>query len=184
MKTKMNKPVTLKGFIIGLVCILGIVALLGFVTNGFSSWSKDTVKDKLSRNLNEDNLYTVDCVTLEDSNLGNGVVVDVDEDTGVISLSGTPAADHTYTVGTIKLDKGTYTITAIEGAALNTVYMTLKESGGNEHQFDFTPGNTITIGADDTECTLEIHVKADAELGSVKILPVIVSGDEAGEFYA
>ena len=47
---------------------------------------------------------------------------------------------------------------------------------------DFT-GNTFTIGQDNTTVTLKLHVAADTEINKT-VYPVIVSGEESGDYFA
>lgn len=161
------------------VCLLG--GVIGF-TSGLFEVNEGKQDEYFGRKLNEDNLYTVECVTLSDTNNGNGITVDVDEKKGGILLDGKASADVTYTVGTVTLAEGEYTLTAVEGASYEGVYVTLAYSNQTKN-FDFYPGNTIEVEGE-VEATITIHIAEGAELNNVWVLPVIVAGDKAGNYYA
>ena len=161
------------------VCLLG--GVIGF-TSGLFEVNEGKQDEYFGRKLNENNLYTVECLTLTDSNMGNGITVDVDEKKGGILLDGTASADITYNVGTVKLTEGKYTLTAVDGASYKGVYVTLTY-GNQTKNFDFYPGSTIEIEGE-VEATITIHIANGAELNNVWVLPVIVAGDEAGNYYA
>lgn len=167
-----------------LICsiFMAAIMLLGFVTAGFQQWSIDEMKDNAARKVNPDNFYTAECLTLVDSNTGDGIAVDVNEKNGVITLDGTADTDITLDVGSVVLNKGEYTLTAIDGASNATIYMTATVSG-EETKFDFTPGNTITISADNTSVDLTIYIKQDTKLNNLKVLPVIVEGEESASYW-
>ena len=167
-----------------LICsiFMAAIMLLGFVTAGFQQWSIDEMKDNAARKVNPDNFYTAECLTLVDSNTGDGIVVNVNEKNGVITLDGTADTDITLDVGTVVLNKGEYTLTAIDGASNATIYMTAK-IGSTEYKFDFTPGNTITVASDNTNVSLSIYIKEETKLDNLKILPVIVAGDESASYW-
>ena len=180
----MKKRMTVGGVLVIVLIAFTLFAFLGMLTNGFQSWDKDTIQDNLSRDLNEENLYKADYLTISDQKDGNGLKIDVNEKTGAIVLNGTTveAYEDLY-IAHFTLDKGTYTLTAFEDASFNGVYLIL-EISDTSYYFDFTPGNTIEITADNTECSIVLNVAKGVELDDAIILPVIVSGDDAGEFYA
>lgn len=161
---------------------MAAVMLLGFVTAGFQQWSIDEMKENASRKVNPDNLYTAECLTLVDSNTGDGIVVEVNEKNGVISLDGKANTDITLEVGSVVLDAGNYTLTAIDGASNTTIYMTATIDS-TVYKFDFTPGNTIAVTSDNTTVTLRIHIEQDTELNDLQVLPVIVEGKESASYW-
>ncbi len=161
---------------------MAAVMLLGFVTAGFQQWSIDEMKDNAARKVNPDNLYTAECLTLVDSNTGDGIAVDVNEKNGVIKLDGTADTDITLEVGTVVLNAGEYTLTAIDGASNATIYMTAT-IGETVYKFDFTPGNTISVTADNTTVSLSIHIMQDTKLNNLQVLPVIVEGKESASYW-
>ena len=175
------KKTTKTTLLIVAVCMAAML-FLGFATAGFTQWSTDEIKDNVSRKVNPDNYYTVECLALEDKNTGSGVKINVNEKNGAITIDGVAEVDITETVGTVTLDKGTYTLTAIPGASTATVYMTATVNG-TVYKFDFNPSNTISIAADDTDVVLKVHIEEDAELNNVVVLPTIVEGNEAGSYW-
>lgn len=166
MKTKTKNILIVIGVFAALIIFVGVV------TSGFKNWG-------VGRTVNEDNLYTAECMTLKDTDDGYGVKITVNED-GSFKVKGTATKDVDYEIGTVTLDKGTYTITAFEDASRSTVYVSANYDGLVTCA-DFSD-NTFTIAADDTEVTLTLHVFTDAKLNDT-IYPVIVSGEEPGEFY-
>ena len=171
---------TIFGLIAG---ILAFILCLGAIAGGMGilKVDKDAAADKLLPKVNPDNYYSAAEIVLTTQNDGNGVSVEVNERTGAIVLNGKAEDDLTYLVGTVTLNEGTYTFTAIDEASKNTVYVkaTINEV---DHYFDFT-GNTFDIAADETEVTISICVKIGTELDNVKVLPTIVEGEESGKFY-
>ena len=165
-----------------LICLVFALAVgfIGWMTNGFQDWTKDNAKDHFTRKVNPDNLYTADVVTLESSNDGHGVAITVNDD-GSIRIKGTASQQYVKVIGKVTLDKGEYTFTALENASLNTVYVTAV-GGSVMTSADFTPNNTFTVSADDTEVTLTLYIEKGAVVDTI-VYPVIVSGNESGDFY-
>lgn len=176
-KNKKNRAITI--IVAVLVSVLSLGAIAG--ATGILKFDKDVAADKLLPSINPDNFYSHVELALESMNDGEGVTVEVTERTGAITLDGKAEDDLTYVIGTVELDEGTYTITALEGASKNTVYVTATV-GDVDTNFDFT-GNTLEIESDNTVVTLTIHIKVGTELNNVKVLPTIVEGEEAGKFY-
>ena len=166
-------------------CAAILVVVLGFFTSGFQKWSKDDVLSKITPQVNEENYYSENCVTLVDTNDGTGVKIDVNEDNGVITLNGAAASDLTgdnaYKVGKLTLEAGEYTFTSYDYASYGGVYLTAS-TGTSVINFDFTPGNTVELKST-TELTIYLNIAKDAEFKNVVIEPVIVSGTEAGNFW-
>lgn len=165
---------------------MAIVIGLGFLTSGFQNWNMDDISSKVSAKVNPDNYYSIQCIELKDTYDGDGVKIDIDEDTGVITLNGVANVDKTgdnaYRLGTLTLDAGSYTLTSYDYASYSGVYLTA-QSASNNWKFDFTPGNVITIPSDNTEIILFLNIAKDATFSNVKIEPVIVSGSEVGKYW-
>ena len=165
------------GITIGAVAALLVVfAVLSAFTSGFTNFEVPVPT------INPDNFYSNAELVIVDSNNGNGVRVDVDENTGALEFDGTAAVDLTYTVGTVVLNKGTYTLTASNKTSLAGIYVTAEHDDDVEY-FDFTPSNTIDVVSDGTEYTIVVHIAKGTSLNHVDILPVISSGDEIVDFY-
>ena len=164
-----------------IICLLMGLALgaIGWLTTGFSDFSKEAISDKFDKPINEKNLYTAECMTLKDTNDGSGIVITTNED-GSFKVTGSSAESVTYEIGTVTLDKGTYTLSALSGGSKNTIYVSA-EIGSLSINADFT-GNTFEIAADDTEVTLLLHIVKDIEVNKT-VYPVIVPGTESGKFY-
>ena len=166
------------------ICIVLVIVLLGGViafSTGLFTVDEKKSDDYFGRKVNEDNHYTVDCLTLVDRNDGNGIKVDVDEKKGGIKLDGTANIDMTYEVGKVTLSAGIYTLTSCDDASNAGIYVTAS-NGVTEYKFDFTPDNTIVVDGE-TELTITIHIAEGTELNNVWVLPTIVEGDEPGEYY-
>lgn len=172
----MKKKPTWLGVVVLILAALTVFGVLMTLTDNFTT-------AEISRPLNEDNYYTASCMTLEDTNDGSGIIIDV-KDNGSIKVKGKTSEDVDYTIGTVVLNKGTYTLNAVSGAALNSVYVTASYGSGTVSvvNADFT-GNTFTIGQDNTTVTLKLHVAADTEVNKT-VYPVIVSGEESGDYFA
>ena len=175
------KKSTKKTLII-VVIAMAATMLLGFATSGFTNWNKDDMKAQFEKQVNPDNFYTVECLTDNlKANDGNGVYFEIDEETGAIVADGVAQDDYEVEFATVKLNKGKYTITAIEDASYASIYVDGK-IGDTQVKVDFT-GNTFDVAGDNTTLTLTLHIVKGTKLNNVKILPVIVSGEEAGDFY-
>ena len=180
----MKKRITWIGAIVLVLVSTLVIGIIGNVTNGFQDFDKETIEENMSPKVNADNLYTAANCSLVDTNDGYGVTVSVDEKTGAISLNGKCTASRSYEIGKVTLTKGTYTLTAISGAARNGAYVTLAIPGDSTLQyFDFEPDNTINITSDSVEVTIFLNIAEGAEFGNKAVLPVIVSGEEPGQFY-
>lgn len=167
-----------------LICVvMSITLLLGILAfvSGLISIDEDKSYEYFGEKLNEKNLYTIDCVTLVDQNNGKGIRVDVDERTGAITIDGKAQDDMVFVIGQISLDAGTYTLTSYDDASYATVYTTA-DASSSQYEFDFSPANTIKLSGK-TTLTLKIHISGGESFKNIKILPVIVPGDEAQDFY-
>ncbi len=175
MSRNRSKRFNWKAFWIGVVAVVLVLVTCGTAVSLINKYGP--------KDLNEDNLYTVECMTLEDDKDGK-LKIDVNEKTGAIILDGKSGdEDETYEIGKIDLEAGTYTLTAIEGASLEKVYVTIT-ANQTEYKFDIKGENTITLDADAEDCVITLHVMAEVEFEDLEILPVIVEGDEAADFYA
>ena len=166
------------GIIAAVVAIVALVA--GVAVVGLSAM----------RERNPDNLIKVDDDYMESiENNGKGLSVDVKED-GTIKLKGKPTASDQFIVKTFVLDAGTYTISGLENPDLTKILLgVMWGSDGNVSKaYAGLDSQTFTF-AEATEVTVFIDVYADAEDSDIEwqnrtIRPVIVEGDEPGEFYA
>ena len=163
--------------------VLIAVVLLAAVCVGLLSHFTDGFQKSLGRSVNEDNLYTAECMSLKDSEDGSGIKINVNDD-GSFKVRGKASEDVEYEIGTLILDAGTYTISAVDGASKSKIYVTANV-GGIVHYADFTgdeDGKTFTVAADDIEVVLTLHIVADETIAKT-VYPVIVSGEEEGSFY-
>lgn len=174
MTTSQKKSTVLT---VGIVALLLVAfALCSAMTAGFTDW------EPKMPTVNPDNLYSTVDLEIVDSNTGYGIAVNVDETTGAIELDGTATDDLDYVVGTVTLNKGTYTLTSSNKTSKAGVYVTAT-SGDSETFFDFTPYNVIEVTADNTVYTITIHINEGTTLNHVDILPVIASGEDTVSFY-
>ncbi len=93
--------------------LLVLFAVISAVTAGFTKWKPDP------KAINPDNLYSTADISLVDMKDGNGITLDIDEDTGAIVVNGrsTASEDLVYNIGTVELYKGEYTLTACKNAS-------------------------------------------------------------------
>lgn len=171
--------------LLGFVLVVGAVSFIGKKTNGFAD---DITIDALTkRELNPDNLYTPDCLDegfVGVVNTGLGFSADAKDD-GSFVLDGKYEGEEEflYPFASIELEAGTYTLTSGTETSMYSVYLTLT-GGSSTKCFDFGGINgTVTI---DTAATYELalNIVPGAEFDGKEFYPVIVKGDEAGEFYA
>lgn len=163
-----------KAFFIGVVAVVLVLVITGSMASVISHLG--------FKKLNEDNLYTSDCLTLKDKTDGD-LKINVKRNGSIVLDGKSGDDDETYEIGTIDLEAGVYTLTANEDASLDTCYVTLT-ANQTEYKFDFEDGNTITLSADADDCVITLHVKGDVEFDNFELLPVIVEGDKSGDFYA
>ena len=172
--------------IIGMLCCVLLVGFFGWMTTGFTDFTKDSVVDKFSAEVNPKNIYHPEDCILKSQNLGDGLAVTVDKD-GSISIKGqneSKTDDVVYTVGTVTLDKGIYTFTALDGGSKSKAYVTLSRTVGSETTVinaDFT-GNTFEVTSDGTTWTIQIVIRPECSINAT-VYPVIVAGEEAGNYY-
>lgn len=172
----------LKLFIVFL-CAVIVCGALGWMTSGFQKWGAEDIGNQFTEaTLNKDNKYSSDNMTIKSSNDGNGIIVEA-KDNGTVKFKGKNNTDDVMEceIGSVTLDKGTYTFTAIKGAAKNTMYASLLNAGSLVCNADFT-GNTFTVAADATELTIVVYIQSGAEVDAT-VYPVIVEGEEAGSFF-
>jgi len=193
--------------IVMMTCVALVVVLvfgaLGTITNGFSDWSGETMKDGLSTlHINQKNLFYD---VIEDGEIADSSNVEAEAKNGIITLSAdiadtdenavTPAENIAIT--TLKLSKGTYTLTAYDDADWKTCYVVgTYNLNGTTHtwyaDYKTVPSKLASETAhartleltEDVEVTFSIRVCEGAELEDVKIAPVLVEGEDEGNYYA
>ena len=167
--------------IIGVLCCVLLCGFIGWMTSGFTAFDKDSMADRFSPSVNESNFYNAECVTLKSGNSGDGVTVTVNDD-GSVKVKGkneNKTDSLEYTIGTVTLEAGTYTFTALDGASKNGS-LVVAIDGETEYCADFGE-NTFTLDSE-TELVIKLVIKPDVEINST-VYPVIVEGDEPGDFY-
>lgn len=163
--------------IVGIV--LASVMLLGFGVSAFGGGNFDV----FDREKNDKNLVKVDESYIKTHNTNRGVEIDV-KDNGVIKLSGKATSDYSVKVASVKLAAGTYTISGLDEPDINEFWMYVQHSGGQA--ISGTDGATFTLNAEET-VTIMLAWAEDYNFNLFNentVRPVIVSGDEAGSFYA
>ena len=162
-----------------LIALLG-AAFLGNITDGFQ---KD-LDDVSLRERNELNLLTG---AFTDFNDGNGVSAKGRND-GSIVLGGEnlSESDIVIPVEKVTLAAGTYTVSGAKSGGNTTYHIAVKYvdgSGSTQTAIgDFT-SKTFTITSQQ-EVEVTIVVKPDANVKGVLVKPVLVQGEDVGDFYA
>ena len=167
--------------IIGVLVACLLMGAIGWISTGFTDFTKDGISGKFEPTVNEDNFFNVECVTLKSGNSGDGVTVTVNDD-GSVKVKGkneNKTDSLEYTIGTVTLEPGTYTFTALDGASKNGS-LVVAVDGETEYCADFGE-NTFTLDSE-TELVIKLVIKPDVEINST-VYPVIVEGDEPGDFY-
>ena len=168
------------------VLAIGALSFIGKKTGGFTD--DVTIENLTKKELNEDNLYTAESLTIKKYNTGAGIVVDTEDD-GVIVLDGKLGGETALDikVGSVDLQAGTYTMSTNANTGTYSAYMYVTaDNGTTKLAFDFGGVDTdgvFEIATADTY-DLYIHIEADVDFNHVHFMPTIVEGDEAGEFYA
>ena len=184
--------------IFGLALILIAVTLTGIVsvrTDGFNDPGA-----LVTRQLNEDNLlkigdegnYTYDAgKTIRES---NGLNVTFN-DNGSVTVNGdtsTEFAATDYTIATVTLPAGTYTLTSGKNGVSTTsttrgIWLSVNNADNNTVLCNGDFGGAETNGTFtlEAETTVDIVLNVySGEYNSVTVYPVLVKGEEAGGFYA
>ena len=163
-----KKKLTIGGLIAFVLVAVLVAGIISALSSGTVFW----------RAVNEDNLYTAKDVELESSE-DNGLAFKVRND-GSFTVKGTAKEDETYLIANIKLDAGTYNITAIDKMDDDEAYVSVYVDG-IEYTAD-TSANIFNISADDTVVTVKLTVFEDAEI-DIDVYPVIVEGEKSADFY-
>ncbi len=193
-----------KSLAIVIAAVVVSVLLCGFlvrITDGFQVLDP---KEVFAAKLNEENLFFE---KVEDGEIFDNYQIDAVVKDGVITLNGKIVAEDNTRLTfsdpiefvTMKLEKGTYTFTCFDDPTVKS-YFAVGEyiADGELHtwlaDFEKVPGidlsaelgnvheRTLTL-EEDTTITFKIMIAEGAELEKIKGMPVIVSGDEVGDFY-
>ena len=132
---------------------------------------------------NENNLLKVDDTYIKSQSLINGIELDVMED-GAIHIHGDPSNNATVIIQQVKLSAGTYTISGIEKLDTGKMMLCVVYGSGSS-AIAGDSSATFTLTEEET-VSVELHFVKDAEIHYANriIRPVLVEGDEVGEFYA
>lgn len=163
--------------------ILKVVALVlvGVVLGGAVS----ALGTSFKRELNEDNLIKVEDYVIETEKTEIGLEIDVDEDTGVIKLSGKADEDHTFVVSQVELPAGTYTISGYDASSKGRCQLSVlydidqtAVSGVSTKTFTLEQPQTVTV---------QIVVRKDASFNlftANTFKPCLVEGKSEGSIFA
>ena len=163
--------------------ILKVVALVlvGVVLGGAVS----ALGTSFKRDLNEDNLIKVEDYVIESEKTDVGLTVDVNEDTGVIKLSGTADEDYTFVVAQVELEAGTYTISGYDNSSKGRCHLSVLY---DVNQIAMSGAKSATFTLEDTQTvTVQIVVSEDASFNlftANTFKPCLVEGNEAGNIFA
>lgn len=169
---------------LGFVLLIGAVSFIGKKTNGFAD--DITLEALTKRELNPDNLYTYDTIPesmLNTSNTGLGFTVEVLDD-GSFILDGKYEGTEALAVpgAVLHLEAGEYTLTSGTSTSRYSVYLKLSAvSGTDSWAFDFE--NPITV-ATEGDYVISISIEPGTEFDNKHFYPVVVKGDEPGEYFA
>ena len=201
VKRFFRKPIVMMTCV-ALVVVL-VLGALGTITEGFSDWSGETMKNGFSTlHLNQNNLFfnVIEDETLLDNNYGkatakNGVITlnyeKADTDDTKVDIA------ETIDMATIKLKAGEYTFSAMKDENWTKCYVVgTYIVDGITHKwyadYEKVPGNdvsetsharTLELKAE-TEVTFSIIVCEGAKLENVKITPILVEGKDEGNFHS
>ncbi len=170
-KRKIGKTILI---IVATILCLGLVAGVG-----------GALYEKVIAERNPDNLLKVDDTYIKSQKTNYGLEIDVD-DNGVIKLEGNTSANEELVVQTVTLPAGTYTISGIEKP--NIAKMTLAAKVDGNSYYAGLSNDTFTLEA---EKAVTIVINVQTGEGDEKtidyvnrtIKPVLVKGEEIGDFY-
>ena len=163
----------------GLVIIL-LISFIGKITSGFT---KDW-KDVSLHERNEDNLLEGK-YSWETYNVGDGYTLTAKKD-GTIILDGEytgSSAQAVIQLERVTLAAGTYTLSGAPNGGNQTYHIRVSYNGSTVTG-DFGANNGTFTLSSSAEVIVELVLSGEYEFNSVKIRPVIVEGDEIGDFYS
>lgn len=171
-----------KQMVVWTVFVLAIVIALGALTSGFTVWKPDDIKTKFEKKRNPDNLITLEDITLKSGkSSASDVIYEVDEN-GVVTLNGQASAQEDIVYAKIVLPAGTYTFTGAPYSSNKTYLLGLRKTGTTDVPNPRSESGAFQVTTSATYDVI-IRVMEDCAFNNVEILPVIVEGDTAGEFY-
>ena len=157
------------------ILIVLAIALLGGLVGSFAA----TGSSFFDRDPNPDNLILVDNYVIKDGeDPGDGVEATVKDD-GTIKLNGKAKANTEFTVAELVLEPGEYTISGYDSEkstkGIKVVF------GVNEH-YAGTSSDTFILETS-TTVRVVIYVTEDTYCLNSTFRPVLVTGDDPGDFY-
>ena len=136
------------------------------------------------KDLNKDNLISVDNYIVEDEKTAIGVDIEVDEDTGVIKLSGKADSDYTVNVTQVELEAGTYTISGYDDSSKGRCYLSVLY---DVDQIAMSGTKTATFTLEETQTvTVQIVIREDAVFNiftASTFEPCLVLGKTEGSLF-
>lgn len=175
---------------LGVAALIVVMALIGNVTKGFSTFDPDEMD--LS-NVNENNLISADDYAKESYKTNTDVVIKQKD--GVLTLSGKPSKDGTgvsEVLGTVTLPAGTYTFTTGKDGENDKTnpekyYMYLDGgttivNGDMDEDRNGAKGNPFTLDAE-TTFKITLRVMPGVDVDGVKLYPAVFEGDESEGFF-
>ena len=201
-KRNYNQKLSKKNWKVIIIAVLLAVLGSAIVFNLTDGYDNVDLKDNLTRKLNEDNFFFE---KLDDGVIYDNVNIDAEIKNGVITLDGSIADTDPNTITlsdsigltTLTLPAGEYTFTCFDhpnyksyyavgtytlGGKTYTWYADFEDAPNNSTNSALLQGKTVEL-ADEAKVTFEIRLVEGAELDNVKGYPVLVEGDENGNFY-
>lgn len=178
MKLKTNTKIIIASIAVLLVAVAAC-SFLGSISDGFTNWEDATLVERNSANLLTGKFT--------DFNDGNGVNATARKD-GSIILSGKNLtdADLVIPVETLNLAAGTYTLSGAPKGSNLSYHIVAKYTDGSDAVqtaiSDFSNKTFTIVGQQNVE--ISIVVTAKTSVNNVLLRPVLVSGNEIGDFYA
>ena len=184
-----------------LACVI-VCGILGGLTTGFTDFEEKSVEKNYSTLLlNKNNLFYD---TIEEGTLYDGVNYSAKVKNGIITLNGesvdtdsdSVTISDTITFATVRLEEGTYTLSAFANADWKNCYVVGTYTvDGITHtwysDYDKVPASLVTDTVhartleleSETAVTFAVKVCEGAELKNTKITPVLVEGEDVGNYY-
>lgn len=180
MSRKTKRIITYVGIILAAVLVCSFV---GKISGGFT---KD-VEDWQLRERNEDNLLKG--TSFEDYDNGDGITLEAKKD-GTIVIDGTYLGKEeniVIPVESVNLGAGTYTLSGAAKGSNYTYYVRAEYKDANGASVyavgDFANTATFTLTSAQ-QVNISIVIFPEVEFNNVNVRPVLVVGNEAGDFYA
>jgi len=176
----------IKNIALSLLLVLALVLPMGMiVSSGAAEWKDINPISWFKHERNPDNLITTESYILDEQTTnGYGINIKLKDD-GRMVLNGRMKyeKDKAYytTFATVTLKAGTYTLSGLDNASFNTYGYYFSVNGAEA--VPVITDKQFVIEQDNTPVSIGFYVYDGEILFNKTLAPVLVAGNQAGEFY-